>query len=113
VRALRRSECLLLLLASAGLGYVTREGIFYFVALGSLWPLFKALLLPKPQPHEMATLGAGQVSVSGSMPGEMGGLTGPLPLGHESHGIAAYYIAVLAGLAVILWLMPAHGSGLR
>ena len=113
VRALRRSECLLLLLASAGLGYVTREGIFYFVALGSLWPLFRTLLVPKPQPHEMATLGAGQVSVTGSMPGEMGGLSGPVPLRHESHGIAAYYITVLAALAVILWLMPSHGNGLR
>ena len=111
-RALRRSECLLLLLAGAGLGYATQEGIFYFVAAGSLWPLFKTLLVPKSQPQEMATSGAGQVSVSGSMPGEPGDIMGPSPLRHESHGIAAYFIAVLAGLAVILWLMPGHGNGL-
>src|SRR5215813_12455964 len=78
-RALGRSECLLLLLASAGFGYATHEGIFYFVAAGSLWPLFATLLVPKSQLQEVATLGAGQVAVS-SMPGATPDITGPTPL---------------------------------
>ncbi|HEX3155028.1 MAG TPA: site-2 protease family protein [Candidatus Angelobacter sp.] len=31
----------------------------------------------------------------------------------QSNAIAAYFAAVLAGLAMVLWLMPGQGSGLR
>jgi len=31
----------------------------------------------------------------------------------QSNAIAAYFTAVLAGLAMVLWLMPGHGNGLR
>ena len=107
-RALGKTECLLLMLVSAGLGYSIHEGIFYFVAAGSLWPLFKALLARRPR--EMAAYGAGQIPLAGDLapgPGDVAATPH-----HESHGIAAYFIAVLAGLAAVLWLVPGHGNGL-
>jgi Zn-dependent protease len=33
--------------------------------------------------------------------------------GEQSNAIAAYFTAVLAGLAMVLWLMPGQGNGLR
>jgi hypothetical protein len=30
---------------------------------------------------------------------------------HESHGIAAYFLAVLTGLALILWWVPQRFPG--
>jgi Zn-dependent protease len=110
-RALRKTECLLLLAVSAVLGYGTHEGIFYAVAAGSLWPLVMSLI-PRRQPQEMVTLGLDQrVPVARTLtanPEEIDGATR-----HESHGIAAYFIAVLAGLALVLWLVPGHGNGIH
>ena len=31
----------------------------------------------------------------------------------QSNAIAAYFVAVVAGLALVLWLVPGHGNGLR
>jgi Zn-dependent protease len=107
-RALRKTECLLLMVSSAGLGYAIKEPIFYGVALGSLWPLLKALFVRNPA---MAAYGAGQIPLAGTIAAGPDDIAGAPR--HESHGIAAYFIAVLAGLALILWLMPGHGTGLR
>jgi Zn-dependent protease len=109
-RALRKTDCVLLMLAGAGLGYAMHEGIFYFVALGSLWPLFKALMMRSPQPQQMAAYGVGSIPVAG------GTAAGPYDVAAgprlESHGIVIYFIAVLAGLALVLWLVPGHGTGI-
>jgi Zn-dependent protease len=108
-RALRRSECALLLLASVGLGYATGERVFYIVAAGTVWQLVKGLI-PHRSPAQAAALGPGQTL---AMPGSM--TAGPEDLAaprHESHGIAAYFLAVLAALALIMWLVPGHGNGL-
>ncbi len=107
-RALRKTETALLLLVSAALGYATNEGIFYFVAAGSVWVLLKALFVRRPQPA--ISLGLGQsVPVTGSMPAAPDDLAAPR---HESHAIAAYFLAVLTALALVLWWVPGHGNGL-
>jgi Zn-dependent protease len=111
-RALRKTECALLLLVAAGLGYATHEGIFYIVAAGSLWPILKALFARK-RPAEMIRLGLGPaqpvptgIMVGGDGPGD---LAAPA---QASHGIAAYFLAVLAALAAVMWLVPGYGNGL-
>src|SRR5262249_50987393 len=97
-RALRKTECALLVLVSASLGYTTKTGVFYFVALGAVWQLVRGLI-PSRSPVPVAA-GPGPPSATmASGPEDLAGR-------HESHGIAAYYLAVLAALAMILWLMP-------
>lgn len=107
-RALRKTESLLLLLVTAALGYATKQGVFYIVAAGSVWVLLKALLVRKPQPA--ITLGLSQ-----TVPATVSVTAGPDDLAaprHESHAIAAYFLAVLTALALVLWWVPGHGNGL-
>jgi len=108
--ALRKSETLLLLLVAVALGYVIAEPLFYFVAAGSLWRVVLALVARR-RPKEVVTLGLEQrVPVPGSVPSVPEDLTATR---HESHGIAAYYLAVLTALGLLLWLLPGHGSAVR
>jgi Zn-dependent protease len=108
-RALRKAEAALLLAVSAALGYATKELVLYGVAAGTVWILVSPYLVRRRQ-----------VQTSGTGPGPTypapGGLAaGPDDLAmprHESHGIVAYYLAVLTGLTFILWLIPGHGKGL-
>jgi Zn-dependent protease len=105
-RALRKTQCALLLLVSVGLGYGTKEVVFYIVAAGSVWVLLKALFIRTAQP---VTLGLSQtVPAAASMPAAPEDLASPRP---ESHAIAAYFLAVLTALALIMWLVPGHGAG--
>lgn len=104
-RALRKTECTLLLLVSAGLGYATKEGVFYVVAAGTVWALLKALFVRTPQP---ITLGLGQTVPATASISAPEDLAAP----RESYAIAAYFLAVLTALALILWLVPGHGTGL-
>lgn len=109
-RPLRATESFLLLAVSAGLGYATGERVFYFVAAGTVWVLVRAYIVRRRQALVSGAAGSGQ-----SVPLGPGLATGPDDLAmprHESHGIAAYYLAVLTGLAFILWLIPGHGNGL-
>jgi len=100
----------LLLLVSAALGYVIGEPLFYFVAAGSLWRVVVALVARR-RPKEVVTLGLEQrVPVPGSVPSVPEDLAATR---HESHGIAAYYLAVLTALGLLLWLLPGHGSAVR
>lgn len=103
-RALNKMECALLMLASAGLGYALNEKIFYFVAVGCLWPVLKTVMVRQPQ--QMAAYGVGQIRVSGNvaMNADDGGLR------QEGHGIFFYFLGVLVGLALVLWLTPGHGT---
>jgi Zn-dependent protease len=106
-RALRKTECTLLLLVSAGLGYATKEGVFYVVAAGTVWAMLKALFARTPQP---ITLGLGQtIPSTATIPAAPEDLA---TTRQESHAIAAYFLAVLTALALILWLVPGHGTGL-
>jgi Zn-dependent protease len=109
-RALSKTECLLLMGVATALGYATHhEVVFYIVAAGSLWPLVVGLLAMR-KPEEMVTLGLEQhVPVMASMNTGLEDVGAPR---HESHGIAAYFLAVLTALALILWLVPGHGNGL-
>lgn len=107
-RALRKTETALLLLVSAGLGYATKEPVFYIVGAGTVWALLKALMLRKPQPA--ISLGLGQtLPLTASIPAPP---DDPAPPRHESHAIAAYFLAVLTALALILWWVPGYGNGL-
>jgi Zn-dependent protease len=108
-RALRRTEAGLLLLVSAALGYATKEGVFYIVAAGTTWVLVSALFVRRPQAQAGAALGPGQ-----NVP-MTGGFTGPddhAAPRHESHAIAAYFLAVLTALALVLWWVPKAAAGL-
>jgi Zn-dependent protease len=105
VRALRKTECALLVLVSAGLGYATKQWVFAPVAVGAVWQLAKGMVLSRSQVPATQGLGLdpGPADPTAPVPSEPQDLLGR----HESHGIAAYYLAVLAALAMILWLMPA------
>ena len=105
-RALRKAESALLLGVSAALGYAINEPIFYFVGAGTLWVLVRAFFVRRPQAQ---TSGAGGPGPSLPMPGPD---DFAMPR-QESHAIAAYYLAVLTGLALVLWWVPGHGNGLR
>jgi Zn-dependent protease len=110
-KALRKTECALVLIVAAALGYATHEGVLYIVAAGSAFRLL-ASLLARRKPQEMVTLGLEQrvpVAVTGGLASDPDEAPGPRA---ESHAIAAYFLAVLTGLALIMWLVPGHGNGL-
>jgi Zn-dependent protease len=110
-RALRKTETSLLLLVSAALGYATKESVFYIVAAGSVWALLRTLFVRRPQAQASITLGLGQnVPVTAPMATYPDDLAPPR---HESHAIAAYFLAVLTALALVLWWVPGSGTGLN
>ena len=74
--ALSKVQRAMVLIVSVALGYALGEGVFYLVAVGTVWRLFT-----RDAPEEP---------------------------GNE---IAAYFVAVLTALAVVLWLVPGHGIG--
>jgi Zn-dependent protease len=106
-RALRKTEVTVLLLVCVAFGYATKDVVFYLVAAGTVWVLLKALFVPRAQAS--ITLGLGQTAPVATLPANPDDLAAPR---HESHAIAAYFIAVLTGLALLLWLVPGHGTGL-
>jgi Zn-dependent protease len=114
-RALRNTEILLLSLVASALGYATHETLFYFVAGGAVLQVLMrlgAVMLGRRKPKEMITLGLEQrVQVPGtvvsSAPDDLGATR------RESHGIAAYYLAVLTALGLLLWLVPGQGTGVH
>lgn len=109
-RALRKTESALLLLVSVALGYATHQGVFYIVAAGTMWLLLKGLFVRRAQAQAAVTLGLGQnVPVTPAIPVGADDLSAPQ---HESHAIAAYFLAVLTALAVLMWLVPERGNGL-
>jgi Zn-dependent protease len=110
-KALRKTECALLMIVAAALGYATHEGVLYIVAAGSAFRLV-ASLLARRKPQEMVTLGLEQrvpVPVTGGLASDPDDQAGPHA---ESHGIAAYFLVVLTALTLILRLVPGHGNGL-
>jgi Zn-dependent protease len=109
-KALRKTEIVLLAVVAAAFAYFVGEGIFYLVAAGAVWRLFAALLARR-QSKEMVTLGLEQrVPVPGGVaqvPDDLAAAP------QESHGIAAYYLAVLAALGFLLWLVPRTSHAVR
>jgi Zn-dependent protease len=109
-RPLRKAESALLLAVSAALGYATREPIFYFVSAGTVWVLLSVYFVRRTQAQTSGAPGPGHnLAVVGALAAGPDDLAMPR---HESHGIAAYYLAVLTALAFILWWIPGHGNGL-
>ena len=109
-RPLRKPEAGLLLLVSAALGYATKEGVFYIVAAGTAWVLLSALFVRRPQAQASITLGLGQnVPIAAPVAAGPDDLSAPR---HESHAIAAYFLAVLTALALVLWWVPRAAAGL-
>lgn len=110
VRALGKIERGLLVVVSAALGYATGEGILYIVTAGATWALLTALFARKAAAQETIRLGLNQAA---PVTGTIGASTEPMLPRHESHFIAAYFLAVLTALAMLLWLMPRVGPALR
>jgi Zn-dependent protease len=110
VRPLRKIESALLVVVSLALSYATRELIFCFVAAGAVWVIVSAYIMQRRHAQASGATGPGQNIVLA--PGVASGPDDMAMPRHESHGIAAYYLAVLTGLAFILWLIPGHGNGL-
>jgi Zn-dependent protease len=100
-RALRKLERPLLLAVSVGLAYATQEIIFLIVAAGAVWLVISGLM--------QARQAGAVVSVTNQGVAVVGHPEAPLAR-PESHFIAAYYLAVLTGLAVMMWLVP-HPQG--
>jgi len=75
------------------------------VAAGGVWLVISGLMQQKQ---------AAVVSVTNQGVAIVGHPEAPLAR-PESHFIAAYYLAVLTGLAVMMWLvpLPQRGAGLR
>jgi len=101
-RALRRLERPPLLAVSVGLAYATQERIFWIVSAGAIWLVISGLM--------QARQAGAVVSVTNQGVAVTGGPEAPLAR-PESHFIAAYYLAVLTGLALMLWLVPLPGGG--
>ncbi len=101
----------LVMLVAAGLGYGTGEGVFYFVAAGTLLNLIVAALAHRP------VAGSTVVRLNLDQPGQAvqsGGAYAPVAHAPRvgSPLITAYFVAVLTALGAVLYLLPGHGSGL-
>ena len=101
----------LVMLVAAGLGYGTGEGVFYFVAAGTLLNLIVAALAHRP------VAGSTVVRLNLDQAGQAvqsGGAYAPVAHAPRvgSPLITAYFVAVLTALGAVLYLLPGHGSGL-
>lgn len=107
-QALRKTERALLLVVSIALGYAIHEGVFYVVAGGTLFSLIMMFSAKAPVGGATIRLGLDQaVPATGALPTPENPITR-----HESHFIAAYFLAVLTALATVMWLVPGSGHGL-
>ena len=105
-RSLRKIERPLVLAVSLALGYATQQRIFYIVAGGGVWLVLSSLFQRRAQAQKAVRLGLNQaVAVTGPVSNPEAPLAQP-----ESHFIAAYFLAVLTGLAMVLWLVPGPGT---
>ena len=102
-------EKFLVVLVSTGLGYATHEGVFYFVAGGTLFNVMAGSFAQR----RAAQAGAVRLNINGSVQTVQTGSYGAQ--GQEirtgSPLITAYFVAVLTLLGAVLYLLPGHGSG--
>lgn len=105
-------EKLVVMVVSAGLGYATHEGVFYFVAGGTMLNVISVSLARRRAAHA----GMIRLNLDGSAEAvHPGGPTYTAPGQERRSGsplTAAYFVAVLTGLAVVLYLLPGHGAGM-
>jgi Zn-dependent protease len=101
----------LVALVSGGLGYALKENVFYFVAAGTLFNLAAGAFAEK----RVASSSTIQLNLDGSGQAVQSGGPYSPPVQQPRKGsplIAAYFIAVLAALGAVLYLLPGHGSGI-
>ena len=103
-------EKFLVTAVSAGIGYATHEGVFYFVAAGAVFNMVVTSMARR----QVARAGTIQLNLNSAGEAVQ---SGPSYAGGQaprsgSPLIAAYFIAVLALLGAVLYLLPGHGSGL-
>ena len=105
-------EKLLVLLVSAGLGYATHEGVFYFVAGGAMLNMVAGSFARR----RAADSGMIRLNLDGSPQAvPAGGPTYSAPRQEPRRGsplIAAYFVSVLTALGAVLYLLPGHGAGM-
>ena len=106
-------EKFLVAVVSGVLGYATAENAFYFVAAGTLFNLAVGAFARSPLPGSSVT----RLGLEASGNGEAVQSGGPYstPIEQPRKGsplIAAYFIAVLAALGAVMYMVPGHGSGL-
>jgi Zn-dependent protease len=104
-------EKLLVMAVAGSLGYATHEGVFYFVAGGTLFNAIAGILAQRRAANaEMIRLnidGSAQAVQTASVysaPGQEPRKGSPL--------ITAYFLAVLTALACLLYVIPGHGAGI-
>jgi Zn-dependent protease len=105
-------EKLLVSVVAGTLGYATHEGVFYFVAAGTLFNLFLGALARR---RAAASQVVG-LNLDGSAQMVQPGSTQSVALGPDgssgSVSITAYFLALLTALGAVLYLLPGHGAGL-
>jgi Zn-dependent protease len=101
--SLNRVEKVMVMATAVGMGYAVDSKVFYFVAGGMLINmLFMSVRRPAVQPLFSAT--------PGQQPGPTGYISTPGEQHSGSQMIAAYFIALLAGLGGILYLLRAYAN---
>lgn len=104
------TEKSLVMLVAGGLGYATGEGVFYFVAAGTLLNVIFAAFARSP------VSGSTVVRLNLDQSGQAVQSGGTYRPAREPRGgsplITAYFAAVLTALGAVLYLLPGHGSGL-
>jgi Zn-dependent protease len=107
---LSKIEKSMVMVVAAGIAYATHEGIFWFIAAGSLWNLLttrQAALAPGLIRMDLNQRGDGQASMVMAEGDPTATKRSGSPL------IAAYYILLLALLGATLYLLPANGGVAR
>jgi Zn-dependent protease len=101
----------LVALISGGLAYALKENVFYFVAAGTLFNLAVGALAEK----RVASSSTIQLNLDASGQAVQSGGPYSPPVQQPRKGsplIAAYFIAVLAALGAVLYLLPGQGTGI-
>lgn len=104
-------EKFLVALVSGALAYATHENVFYFVAAGTLFNMFISAYARSA----MASSSMTRLNLDASGQAVQSGGPYSPPVQQPRKGsplIAAYFIAVLAALGAVLYLLPGHGTGI-
>ena len=107
--ALSKVEKVMLMGVSVGLYYATSELVFILVAAGTVWSLISAYLLARPMKSTVTAL---DLSQSGQAAQAQASYAPEAVPRVSSPLIAAYFIALLAALGAVMYVLPGHGMGL-